>query len=176
MSDDQTNDQTPTRRDFAHAAALYTHHIRGDVPGVTEIIRQAEADTRLTALLIAIVDTAIAEHGNTIATPEGQAGLQQTALDMDVADEAPDDDQRAHGQDFRRASAFFLHRMRRDQDGANAILAEAEDAGRGSALIIATAALGYLAPGSTLATPAGLAGLQRVALTMNADDTRDDEK
>ncbi|BCI84816.1 hypothetical protein NIIDMKKI_00220 [Mycobacterium kansasii] len=86
-----SNDQTPTRLDFARAAALIAHHIRQDVAGVTKIIRTAEADRRLSALLWAVADTAIAEDGNTIGTPEGIRALGELALDMatHATDEAP---------------------------------------------------------------------------------------
>lgn len=168
-----SNDQTPTRLDFARAAALIAHHIRQDVAGVTKIIRTAEADRRLSALLWAVADTAIAEDGNTIGTPEGIRALGELALDMatHATDEAPGTDQRAHGRDIKRAAMFFRYRQHNDSDGANSVLCEAEEAGRATALIGAAAALAYMAADSTLATPGGLAGLERVARTLNRPDT-----
>lgn len=169
------DDQAPNRIDFARAAALLAHHIRTDAEGVTEMIRQAGEDNRLAALLLAIVDTAIAEPGNSIGTPQGVKDLGRFAMDMRAAGEAPEDDQRAHGKDFQRGAMFYRYRLRRDRDGLNAILTEADKAGRLSALIIAAAHLACLAPGSELATAGGLAGLERVALTMNQPETEDGE-
>jgi len=170
-----TDNQAPNRADFARAAALLVHHIRADADGVNEIIRLAEEANRLAALLLAIVDTAIAEPGNSIGTPQGVKDLGRFAMDMRTADEAPDDDQRAHGKDFQRGAMFYRYRLRRNRDGLNAILTEADNAGRLSALIIAAAHLACLAPGSKLATVGGLARLERVALTMNQPETEDGE-
>ena len=165
----------PIRVDFVRAAALLAHFARAEVTGVADIVGRASADSRLTALVIAIIDTATAEHGNQIATTQGRARLQEFALELAAADfEEHEDHQRAHVQDFRRAAVLYLHRMRNDSTGVKVILEEAEEAGRAWGLIVAAAALAYLAPGSTLSKPDALAGLEQVASSIDPYWTPDE--
>ena len=68
--------------------------------------------------------------------------------------------------DMRRAAALYLHHHHRDITGINAILAEATEADRTSALILAVIKVATLTPGTILATDEGVEGLQRVVMHM----------
>ena len=74
------------------------------------------------------------------------------------------DDQTPTPDDYRRAAAFCLHRLRRDVEGVNAILAEASELDRTSALILCVLNLCLYAPGSWLPTVEGARELQRIAI------------
>lgn len=82
------------------------------------------------------------------------------------------DDQTPTRADFRRAAALYLHRRHHDHAGVNTILADADNRQRCSALVLAAIDLAFQSP-YALASPAGIAGLQRVAVHMAQDD--DDE-
>ncbi|BBX72276.1 hypothetical protein H7H78_11720 [Mycobacterium shinjukuense] len=71
-------------------------------------------------------------------------------------------DQRPHRADYRRAAALFLHRLRGDAEGVNAVLVEASELDRTSALILAVMNVAIWAPGSILPTDSGIAGLKKV--------------
>lgn len=70
--------------------------------------------------------------------------------------------QRPRRADYRRAAALLLHRLRGDTEGVNAILAEASDADRTSALILAVMNTAIWAPDSVLPTDVGIAGLRKI--------------
>jgi len=74
------------------------------------------------------------------------------------------DDQTPTRADFRRAAALYLHRRHHDHAGVNTILADADNRQRCSALVLAAIDLAFQSP-YALASPAGIAGLQRVADT-----------
>ena len=82
------------------------------------------------------------------------------------------DDQTPTRADFRRAAALFRRRRHHDHAGVNTILADADNRQRCSALVLAAIDLAFQSP-YALASPAGIAGLQRVAVHMAQDD--DDE-
>jgi hypothetical protein len=82
------------------------------------------------------------------------------------------DDQTPTRADFRRAAALYLHRRHHDHAGVNTILADADNRQRCSALVLAAIDLAFQSP-YALASPAGIAGLQRVAVHMAQVD--DDE-
>lgn len=69
-------------------------------------------------------------------------------------------------------SALYLHRRHHDHAGVNTILADAGNRQRCSALVLAAIDLAFQSP-YALASPAGIAGLQRVAVHMAQVD--DDE-
>jgi hypothetical protein len=79
------------------------------------------------------------------------------------------DDQTPTRADFRRAAALYLHRRHHDHAGVNTILADADNRQRCSALVLAAIDLAFQSP-YALASPAGIAGLQRVAVHMAQDD------
>ena len=72
------------------------------------------------------------------------------------------DDQRPRQADYRRAAALLLHRLRGDAEGVNAVLAEASELDRASALILAVMNTAIWAPDSMLPTDAGMAGLRKI--------------
>jgi hypothetical protein len=71
--------------------------------------------------------------------------------------------------DYQRAAAMLLHQYRHDTEGWNAVVAEADQLARMSALLLA---VGEIAGQSAepLASPEGMAGLQAVAQGMALDD------
>jgi hypothetical protein len=72
--------------------------------------------------------------------------------------------------DYRRAAALMRHQYRGDTLGWNAVMEEADQLGRISAMVIAIVEMAGHAP-EPLATPEGMAGLQAVAQGMALDDT-----
>ena len=78
------------------------------------------------------------------------------------------DDQTPTRADFRRAAALYLHRRHHDHAGVNTILADADNRQRCFALVLAAIDLAFQSP-YALASPAGIAGLQRVAVHMAQD-------
>ncbi|OBG30971.1 hypothetical protein A5672_27195 [Mycobacterium alsense] len=69
--------------------------------------------------------------------------------------------------DFQRAAALCLHAYGYDPQGVNSVLAEADQEGRLSALVLALVEMAT-AP-EPLNSPAGIAGLRNVALGMSLD-------
>ena len=70
------------------------------------------------------------------------------------------------------SAAHYLHRRHHDHAGVNTILADADNRQRCFALVLAAIDLAFQSP-YALASPAGIAGLQRVAVHMAQDG--DDE-
>lgn len=75
--------------------------------------------------------------------------------------------------DYQRAAALMLHQYRGDTLGWNAVMEEADQLGRLSAMVIAIVEMAGHAP-IPPATPEGMAGLQAVAHGMALDDTTED--
>jgi hypothetical protein len=71
--------------------------------------------------------------------------------------------------DYQRAAALMLHQFRRDTEGFNSVMAEADQLGRLSSLVLAIVEMAGQAA-DPLASPKGLAGLQAVAAGMAIDD------
>lgn len=72
------------------------------------------------------------------------------------------DDQRPRQDDYRRAAALLLHRLRGDVEGINVLLAEASELDRTSALILAVMNTAIWAPNSMLPSQAGIVGLETI--------------
>jgi hypothetical protein len=75
--------------------------------------------------------------------------------------------------DYQRAAALMLHQYRHDTLGWNSVMAETDQAGRLSALLLAVVEIAGHSP-EPLASPKGMAGLQAVAAGMALDATPDD--
>ena len=79
------------------------------------------------------------------------------------------DDQMPTRADYQRAAAVCLHHHHRDTLGWNTVVAEADQQGRLSALIITLTKLVFW-PGSRFASPDGIAALERLTAGMALDD------
>ncbi|OBH01245.1 hypothetical protein A5696_13865 [Mycobacterium sp. E2699] len=71
--------------------------------------------------------------------------------------------------DFQRAAALCLHAYGHDPQGVNHVLAEADQLGRLSSLVLALVEIAGRAP-EPLASPAGIAGLRMVCAGMALDE------
>lgn len=78
-------------------------------------------------------------------------------------------DQTPTHADYRRAAALMLHQYSGDQLGWNDTLAEADQLGRISALVLAVVEIAGTAP-EPLKCPARIAGLRAVATGMALDE------
>ena len=79
------------------------------------------------------------------------------------------DDQTPTRADFRRAAALYLHRRHHDHPASKPSWPTPDNRQRCFALVLAAIDLAFQSP-SALASPAGIAGLQRVAVHMAQDD------
>jgi hypothetical protein len=73
-------------------------------------------------------------------------------------------DQLPAAPDYRRAAQLYLHRENKNAGGFNNVMAEADQLGRLSALVLAVVNIARLEPNSTLATPEGITRLQDIAI------------
>ena len=79
------------------------------------------------------------------------------------------DNQAPTRDDYLRAATFYRHRLGSNVEGINTILAEASELDRTSALILAVANIGIMAPGSALGKPdEAFDGLSNVIIDMAA--------
>lgn len=81
-------------------------------------------------------------------------------------------DQTPTHADYRRAAALMLHQFQGDQLGWNDVLAEADQLGRLSALVLAVVQIAGSTP-EALNSPQGIAGLRAVAAGMALDEQGD---
>lgn len=81
-------------------------------------------------------------------------------------------DQTPRHADYRRAAAIMLHQYQHDQLGWNDVLAEADQLGRMSSLVIAVVEIAGKAD-VPLASPEGIAGLLAVTRGMALNDAAD---
>ncbi len=86
-----------------------------------------------------------------------------------MTEHTPVESQAPGRADYQRAAALMLHQYRGDTEGWNAVMVDADELGRMSALVVALVEIAGRAP-EALNTPEGMAGLQAVAQGMALDD------
>lgn len=72
-----TTDQRPRPADYRRAAALFLHRLRGDTQGVNVVLAEASELDRTSALILAVMNTAIWAPDSMLPTDAGIAGLQK---------------------------------------------------------------------------------------------------
>ena len=136
------NQAAVTHADFQRAAALIGHEANGSAEGMQFVIDQACALNRASQLLLAVVDA----YGIIAAELRTDAAL--IAVWQLVAQET----RRTDDDDARRAATVIVARRDHNADTFNAVMREANQAGRPAELLATVVAL-YATILPELATP-----------------------